>query len=523
MFGFSPFSTRPFSALRNNSIIFDIVLDVDISLVFLIYAAEKEFATRPDDTLLASQPFFGTLDAFTFDRTILGSDIIGRFTQGSGEIHLANTDGGYDFLPQSYAIDGRRVIVKVGEEGTDQSTFVTLFHGSGSNDWDVSEDKVTIQVQDDSYRLDIPAQPNTYAGTGSGEGGSDLQGKPKPLALGYVSNISPPLLDANTLLYQVHDGPVQAITVFDQAVPLTFSADYASLTLLLAATVASGHYATCIAAGYFRLNNLVDNSQITADVEGDKTGGIFAATASTMIRRLIDITGALTVDDLYLPGFNAVEADQPAQLGYYLSTDSGTVTVWDVCADIMGSVGGWAGFRRTGKFEIQIFYGPADAPSLSLTTVDDRSVDRSRGPDALSPPPYQWQVGWGKNWTVQNTIAGAATDARRTFVASEYRYATASSATILADHPFSKKRDPIPGYFRNEADALTEASRLLALYRKPKAVYTVATGTEMLSIDLGETVNVTHPRWDLSAGRNLSFVSISIDATTRTCKAGFWG
>src|SRR3954468_14095189 len=110
MFGFGAFSEFPFSSLRETRISFYGGSEISINFEYRIYAATKEFVTE------TGQPFFGTLEQFTFSRSILGTDLIGRFTSGSGEIDLTNADEGYDFLIQGYAVDGRDIIVKAGED-----------------------------------------------------------------------------------------------------------------------------------------------------------------------------------------------------------------------------------------------------------------------------------------------------------------------------------------------------------------------------------------------------------------------
>src|SRR5438128_1860823 len=144
MFSDAPFSSRPFSGLRDNRLLFEGAADLDISLVFAIKVATQEFATAPDDTLEPSQPYFGTLQQpLAITRSILSGGVIGRFAQVSGEIDITNADKTYDFLIQSYAVDGRDIEVKVGELGADTSTFQTIFKGSGS-DWTVGEDVLRI-------------------------------------------------------------------------------------------------------------------------------------------------------------------------------------------------------------------------------------------------------------------------------------------------------------------------------------------------------------------------------------------
>lgn len=512
MFGFGAFSEFPFSALRETRINFYGGSEISINFEYRIYAATREFVTED------GQPFLGTLDQpLSFSRSILGTDLIGRFTSGSGEIDITNADARYDFLIEGYAIDGRDITVKVGVEGADYSTFFTIFKGPAT-DWSVEESLVRIDIQDNSYKLNVPVQPNTYAGSGGIDGGDDLKGKKKPLSFGYVQNIAPPLVKASSLLYQVHDGAVQAISaVYNRGVAVTQGSDYATSTLLLAASVPSGYYATCLAEGFFRVNFVLDGT-ITADVEGDADPA-FVSSAADIVRRIIDRATDFADADIYQPNIDLVNAIQTAQLGYYVGPDQET-TIADVFSDIMASVGGWAGFRRDGKFEVNIYVGAAETPAAYYDRIDERDVKRGKPPSALSPPSAKFRVGWSKNWSVQTDLAGSVSESRKAFLAEEYRYATAESASIRADHPFTKDPAPIRGYFRNESDALAEAQRLLDLYGQTSAIYTVDLGTEPFTLNLGDTVNIKYPRWDLTVGRNGAVVSITENAANNACTIG---
>jgi hypothetical protein len=514
-FGSAAFAELPFGSFVETAVNFNGYADLTVSREFRIFSATQEFVTLPTDTL-ATQPFFGTLvQPISFTRSLLGSDIIGNFTSGTGELDLANTDGEYDFLIDGFAIDGRSVVVKIGREGDAYDNFYTIFSGTASG-WHVREDIVKVNLIDNSFLLDVTVQQNLYAGTGSTEGTADLTGKRKPRAFGYVTNVSPPLVIPASLVYQVNDGPIQAITaVYDRGVALTFSADYANVALLTAAVIAAGSYATCIALGYFRLNT-VPTGTVTADVSGDKRNGVFVNTTADIVRRMLTSSSIADPHGLYLPSFTAVNTAQPAQVGYWVAPDD-TNTIADAISNLMGGIGGWGGFRRSGKFELGIFQTPAGAvPNAFFDRVDVLEMSREPLPSALSPPPYRFRCAYGHNWTVQTDVAGAVGATRKSFLAQADRYSSSTSTTILIDHPFAHDRDPVPSYFVNSADAQTESDRLLALYRTSAALYRFKVGIQPFALDLGDIVNLTYPRWDLSAGRNLRIVEMTENAADNT-------
>jgi hypothetical protein len=494
---------------------------VTISREFRIFSATSEFVTKDSDTL-ASTPFFGTLvQPLQFTRSLLGADIIGNFSTGTGELQLSNTDGGYDFLIQGSAIDGRSIVIKIGREGDAYNNFYTIFNGTAS-DWIVAEDVVKVSLVDKAYLLSVTIQPNLYAGTGSLEGTTDLLGKRKPRCFGYVRNISPPLVIPASLLYQVNDGSIQAITaVYDRGVPLTFNADYSTSAALLAATIPSGNYATSLALGLFRLNN-TPTGTITADVSGDNNGG-FVSTSANIVRRILATSTVADPQGLYLPSFTSVNAAQAADIGFYVAPDD-TNTIADAISNIMGAVGGWGGFRRSGQFEVGIFKTPAGAmPNALFDRTDVLQISREALPTALSPPPYRFRCAYQHNWTVQTDVAGSVSASLRSFLAQADRYSDSTNLTVKTDHPFAHDRNPIPSYFNNQADAQAESDRLLALYQSKAALYRFTVGVQPFALDLGDIVNLTYPRWDLTVGKNLRVVEITEHAVDNTIEVVGYG
>lgn len=522
-FAAEAFGERPFATLYRAGVVIFGSGDITVTRTFKIYAATEDFVTLPTDSL-PSTPFFGTLmQPVTFTRSLLGSNVIGSFTSSNGELDLANTDGTYDFLIQGFAIDGRQITVKIGREGDSYDDYYTVFSGTAT-DWTVQEDIVKILLADNSLLLSISAQPNLYGGTGGTDGTADLLGKRKPRAFGYVNNASPPSVIPSSLLYQVNDGPVSAVTaVYDRGSALTFGADFATVTLLLAATIAAGHYSTCLAAGFFRLNSTPVGT-ITADISGDNTGGVFATTSADIVRRIVATTSAIgDPSGIYVPAFTKVNTLQPAPVGFWIAPDD-TNTIADVIAAIMGGVGGYAGFRRSGKLEVGIFQlATGFVQSASFGASDVIAIQRQALPTSLAPPPWRFQVAYQHNWTTQTDIAGSVGVARTSFLAQADRYAQSSNTNVLIDHPLAQDTTPVASYFLNLADAQTEANRLLALYNGQAGIYRFTVGILPFAIDLDDVVNLTYPRWDLTVGRNLRVVEMTDNAQANTIEIVGYG
>ncbi len=486
----------------------------------ILYVGTHEFITRLLDTP-GNTAFAGALEkAFRFDRSIIGSDTIGEsITIALGELRLSNLEGDYDFLAVDHTPLGQRVVIRRGDRRKPYSTWQTMLDGYMVSIDEIGRNSITFRLRDAGHRLDVPASPNTYAGTGGTEGGDDLKDKRKPRGFGYVENATPPLVNAAALAYQINDGPVEAVTaVYVRGVAQVFDANYASVTLMNAATLTTGKYATCRAAGFIRIGVANDSEigAVTCTFSGDKTGGTFVYKTADIVKRLL--TSAADYDDpddLVGSSFAAVNAVQPAPVSYFIGAGDDQ-TVATAVGRLMAGIGGWGGSRRTGKFEVNVLTAPSGTGVGDYDEVDLVDVSTIPLPQALQPPPYRVRVGWGRNWTVQSDLAGSVSAERRAFLEQELRFASAESATIRADFPPGHELTKDGSYFRDEADALVEAERQLALWGGSLTLY-VLTLARPYTHELGNEIRATFPgRLDLDGGKILKLVKIVEDDTEGT-------
>lgn len=501
MYGDAPYADRPYSDIENLVGFADGQLEATATFQYVIYAATRLFAANFDDSIAPNRVFRGSLQSpLSFRRSILGSEL-GTFSTGDGTTIIDNTDGHYDNLPETFTADGRPCEIKVMKKGEDLSQAFTLFKGVMAS-WFIDETQVAIQLRDYGYKLNVPVQPSIYAGTGEAEGGEDVAGKRKPLGVGSPANVAAVLLSSQFLVYQVHDGEVDDVTaVYDRGAALTKGADYPDWAALVAATVAGGSYATCVALGLFRLGTNAAG-QVTADYA---TG---VDTTADAVEFLVENATDLTYEaDFFAPAFERMNTVQPAEIDYWLGPES-SVTVADACANLARGVGGWCGFRRDGLFEIRRLEAPAGDPITTFRRIDIMNIRREPLPGALTPPPWRYRLMYGRNWTVQTDLAGSVSAARKSFAEAEFRLAEASAESIRTDHPFAQDPEPRQTYFRIAGPAQDEATRLLNRDRVERALYRTDLPRKALYNELGDEVELIYPRWDLSVGRDLIFVEM---------------
>lgn len=85
-----------------------------------------------------------------------------------------------------------------------------------------------------------------------------------------MPNIEPLLISDASLVYHVHDRPIEAVeAVRDRGEPLAFAGNFADYDALAGAGLSGGQYATCLAQGLLRIHSLNDGSHITCDIRGD--------------------------------------------------------------------------------------------------------------------------------------------------------------------------------------------------------------------------------------------------------------
>lgn len=485
--------------------------------VFRVTAATRAFITRPTDSP-GNTPFLGTLHkSLRLDQSIIGSRGFGELSVGVGEIELINAEADYDDVVLNHAVDGRQVFISVGELiGREVQPYASFYPVADLTalSWHANAQILRIRLRDNSYQLEVPVQTSTYSGNGAYEGPQELAGQRIPRAFGAVSNITPAPVIPTELIYQVNDGPIEAVdAVYDNGVALTPTADYGAAALR-SVSLAPGEYATALSAGVFRLGGSPEG-EITCDVRGDNDGGYVDTTGGIVRRIAVTAAGYVDPDDLETVSFDLMDTLQGAPVGYYLGHGSDE-TAAQVIGKLMGGIGGWAEHTRLGALAVKRFDAPGIVATAYYRDYDLVDLNREPLPQNLDPPPRRFRVPYARNWTQQTQLAGSvlADQARTAYLASPYSLAATSDAdamAVLADHPNAPDPEPIDACFTMRADAQVEADRLFALYSPSRSLYRMQIKNRLFAHRLGETIHVTYPRFDLVDGRFLRIVEVIDD------------
>jgi len=490
------------------------------------YLGTEGFVTSPADA-----PADVVFDPRLKDAGSIGVSLYGaRRTRGSsdlqvGALKVINLDGALDAW-DDYSFDGRPAVIRIGTGGAYPGGFTPLFSGTVDG-VEAGVGEIVIKLRDTARVLSEPVLTARFAGTNVGPVGlegtaDDLKGSVKPEVFGKVFNVQSPCVNTSKLAYMVSNGALGAISaVYDQGVALTFGANHANSAALLAATISSGQYHTCLAEGLFRLGSS-PVGEITADAASGANDA--ARTVAQLLKALATRAGAaVAADDVSQLDFLTLRPDESSRpVGIYLSDE---MTYRDAMDALAASLGAWWSFDTSGLLRM----GQLRAPIEGMSTGDINEAEILSGferqlADGSAAPVWRVVVRYKKFWTTQTTaLAGSVTDARRAALAQEYRTATADDPSVKVKHLLAREL-VIDTLLTEEADSQAEADRLLALHRVARRCYDVPVPQEVFAASgarQGGQVLLYHSRYGLAAGRDL--IVLGYDLSRQKAVLSLWG
>lgn len=386
--------------------------------------------------------------------------------------------------------------------------------------------------------LEKPLLVNVYGGTtisgglGTADGNTDLVDVLKQKIWGRVNNAPCQPANVYDLVFQVNDGPVASIVVYDGGVALTSAGDSGSLAALLGLSLTPGQYATCLNLGYFRLGGSQAGT-ITADVVEGATAG--ARTAAQIADRMLDWFTAMyptTAASLTAASIAALDTKNSAECGILIT---GADTALAAISGLLNSIGGW--ILPQVDSETDFVVGRLDEAALQGTPIAEfdledsvgSSVERvETGDEGRGIPAHKVVVRYDKLGFVQkgNEVFGVVTDARRAYLAQEWRQVQATDAAVLAQYP-NAPTITIDTNLTSASAAQAEANRVLALRSVKRDCYRMRLPLELAEdCEFGTTVTLISHDQRLGLGNGKQFTPIArIDNFTDppTVVLDLWG
>ncbi len=438
------------------------------------------FVTRGSD-LPANQVYDDIIVEVPTLRAAANEQLVGRSSLSFGDLVVKNEDGVRDHW-LAWNWDGRDCDLLMGGVGWRKWDFMRVLSGTVQEVYAPRRDQIGFKIRDNGTLLDRKIQTAVI-------GGSEADaGAPQPITFGKVFNIEPVLKDSSAKRYKFADGDLSGATgitdVRDKGVTVAYTADLTN--------------------GEFTLTN-APVGRITADVTNDSTGGSATKSGNThrrAIQTIVEDRVGLGVGSCYLGARSGSLANfaTTATIGRFIRSEE---NVRDVLDDIVISAGGFWYPNSQGLFcasQLSIPVSPYDHELLEDDLDGDLAIDE------IWLPAEAEQLGYKKNWTVQaDGLADGVGIANRALYRAEAQYTAIAPSYSGLDQPSNhalRRRPTIRvTLFYNSADAVTEATRLDAIYRKTCAIVSFTTKYNAPFYDLGQSVFLTHPKYGFENGR----------------------
>ena len=467
-------------------------------------------------------------DPGSFVRHLFGpARTTGRSEVSYGEIVLANANGELDGWID-YGFDGRAVVIRrLSSRLAPYSGATVVLRGTverleADNAWL----SLRLRFYDRRRVIDKPIQENVYAGTTvaagpTAEGNLDLKDSVKPLCFGNCLNVPAVSVNPFNLIYQVHDGAVSQITVYDGGVPLTLGVNHADIVALQGATIRPGRYDTCLSLGLFRLGG-APAFAVTADVK--EGASVAARYPGAVVRRMLAKMGLSGAGNVNTASFTALDASAQMEVGIWIDSQT---TGLAAMGDVLASVGGWIIPGADGAFEV----GRLLAPGTPVGTIDeDDMLKESLGIVSSTDtdgglPAWRIILEYGRNWQVQDdaVLGGCVTMERRGFLAAETREEKAENAAVRVKHLLSPEMR-VSTFLVDRAAAVAETARWLALYSVRRDVLSFAMNhADADAFQTGQTVEIVLPRWGYENGRPMVVIGREESLRDYTVMLTVWG
>lgn len=456
----------------------------------------------------ASRPYPPWLtDAFAIDRRLDLSPASPSVRESWGAITIANPDGRFDALIRERVIDRMPVRIQAGFKSRDSvrqidldpvsGALMPMFTGLGSS-WQSDRLNVQIPLREVSGWLDEVIMPvGSYAGSGRFGGDTNVKGRSMPRLRGTAQNLTPVLIDAVNLVYQISDGPGVVTALYEGGFAGGIAYAGAVGDLYGAAPVPGTWQMQSSSGGLFIRLGTKPVYAITVDATGDFPSGAAPRTVLPLLRQML-------IEDLTMPAqWLAGSWDDSRQAGWY----------WDGSQAVTGRqiVNTWLsglGIRLVPSHEgtltplrLQI---PGGTPTRVLTADQVTALSGLALDSGLAPPPYRWRIGYAHNQTVQQggtALHPRITAGRQSYVLQEDRVATWYLPGIKLRYRQPGDLPVIPTVLLDEDDAQSAANSHGDLWGTERHLWAVTLPRSVArGIDLGQALRLDLPAPGLREG-----------------------
>lgn len=442
--------------------------------------------------------------------------IDGQATLSFGDIEVSNIKGDYDSWldPSKYVWSNRPIKIYLGDPrwvtgdlAAIHIDFELVFDGVVNDIDSRGTTKLNFKIRDKLERLNTALTESKLGTYGTWASGQTNQDTILPIVFGEVFNISPMLIDPALLEYSFNNGNSELlIEIRDNGIPIYNSGIPGG---------ASVNHTT----GKFTLTKR-PSGVVTASVQGIKdsinlgSGALVAGTYANNVANLVALiatqygktTTRFSASDLDLINLAAHSSAYPESVGLYISDSANTLVA---CQQLASSVGSQLFITRKGKLQLLRIGSPTPVTSVDITTSD--ILYNSLNVSSRTQVVAATKLGYCKNYTIENDLLTSIPVSHKDMYKSTNEWYTKTVIDSTVRTSYKLEADPVQKdtLLLVGSEALAEATRLNNLYKVPRVTYKFTGTSKLLSLQLGQAVNIIYPRFGMDSGVVAQVVSLS--------------
>jgi flagellar basal body rod protein FlgF len=314
------------------------------------------------------------------------------------------------------------------------------------------------------------------------------------------------------------------IEIRDNGVPVYTDASVYTLTTVPRPNNAIIDYTT----GKFRLTKPPAGT-ITASIQGAKrsinlnNGDLIEGTYVNDIAKIIALIATqygtpanrLSAGDLDLDNLRAFSLANTQSVGIAITDRANTL---QVCQDIAKSANARLFINRLGLLQLLQLGTPTSDPKVYITDNDllHHSLQVSQKTEVIAAT----KVGYCKNYTLQTNLATSLPTIHNTMFREPWLSNTVTDATVQANFKVDVSPIQIDTLLIKGSESAVLANNLNNYFKVPRIIYSFTGANKLLSLKLGQAVNITHNRFGLTSGKDGQVVSLSPNWLKGTVNVG---
>lgn len=432
-----------------------------------------------------------------------------------GSILLLNTDGGLDAQLAEQWRDRigtlQRGLQGESYDGQDHVAYVVVDSITTPDQY-----RVELKLRDKGALLDVGAQQSVYGAIALVP---ELEGTPKPFGFGTLEGVPLTLVETevgtgNQLDFDLLDEtPTDITEVTDEGVILAEGTEWEE-------SPAAGCF------GVRLLQNPGPGGKQVAALQGPSVGSMLIEQLPDVIAYLLNRSeGRVYPDEVDPYSIDALNADAPYKLCWWCRD---ATTISSILTQVLDSFTGWWYFDRLGQLRVGRLVAPDDMSESAVVELTPLNIKGGITPRLDTAPGLSDAVTFARNWSPYEAIASGVS-ALEPARAARIRAPHQVRRGVNVLHPTYRHAvgaDPIPTCLSDGTDAQAEADRLTALYSVERYFYDVTAhleGSLAYTLEPGDIVLVTYPRFGFQNGKPLMVVSVKAVLDSSRVELVLWG